>query len=200
MILLWLSPLVALLLARKIRHHLLLKETMVLTVLSSIIFAVAIGQLSILYSVISLLGFCSLYAVAYILNRKKPDPIYQFICSCGLLALGLAIPSIVVSYTDSLVDGGLTAALYWSAAFTMINNSEHLKRNEVIIIAINLLLVASSWLLMTSDYVYGLIPTIFVIAILYQKEQRFSQTILGRRLKLNRDIFIHTLIAISYVM
>ncbi len=198
--LLWLSPLLALLLARKVNHQLLFKETKLLTGLASLFFVVIIGQLTLLNSIIALLGFSSLYAIAYLLSRKDSAHIYQFICSCGLLSLGFALPNIIVFQTNNLLYGVIFAAIYWASAFNSINLSEHLKRNETFIIAVNLILVAASWLLVSSSVNYALVSAIFLISSLYQKEQKFKQTRLGKALNLNGDLFIHSIVAMTYVI
>ena len=199
LMLLWLSPLLALLFARKVKHPLLFKETKLLTGLASLFFAIIIGQLTLLNSIIALLGFSSFYAIAYLLNRKDSAPIYQFICSCGLLSLGFALPNIIAFQTSNLLYGVIFSAIYWASAFNAINLSEHLKRNETFIIAVNLILVAASWSLVSSSVSYALVPAIFLISALYQKEQKFKQTRLGKALNLNGDLFFHSIAAMTYV-
>jgi hypothetical protein len=94
----------------------------------------------------------------------------------------------------------IVASIYWASAFNSINLSEHLKRNEIFIIAVNLILVIASWLLFTSSVIYALVPTLFIISILYKKEQKFKHTRLGTVLNLNGDLFIHSIVAMTYVM
>ena len=199
LMLLWLSPLLALLLARQIKHPLLLKETKLLTGLASLFLALIIGQLTLLTSLIAFLGFSSFYAIAYFLNRKNSTHIYQFICSCGLLSLGFTLPNIIASQTSNLLYGMIFAAIYWASAFNALNLSEHLKRNETFIIVINLILVIVSWLLVSSNVNYALVPAIFLISALYQKELKFKHSLLGKVLNLNSDLFFHSIIAITYV-
>jgi hypothetical protein len=196
---LWLSPLLALLLARKINHSLLYKETKLLTGLASVFLAIIIGQLTLLNTVIALIGFSGFFALAYVLNRKNTAHICQFICSCGLLSLGFALPNTIGFQTDNLLYSVTFAAIYWASIFNAINLSEHFKRNETYITAINLILVVASWLLISLNVNYAIVPAIFIISALYQKEQRFKQTRLGNRLKLNGDLFLHSIGAITYV-
>lgn len=198
--LLWLSPLLALLLARKINHQLLFKETKLLTVLASLCFVIIIGQLTLVNSIIALLGFSSFYAIAYFLNRKDSAYIYQFICSCGLISLGFALPSVIGFQTNSLLYGVIFSAIYWALILNAINLSEHVKRNERFIIAVNLILVVASWSLVSSSVNYALVPTIFLMSALYQKEQKFKQTLLGKTLNLNGDLFFHSILVITYVV
>jgi len=199
LMLLWLSPLLALLLARKVKHELLFKEAKILTGLACLSMALAIGQLTLINSIIALIGFSSFYAIAYFTNRKEPAHIYQFICSWGVLSLGLAIPNIVGFQTNNLLYAVLIATLYWAMAFNALNVSDHLKRNETFIIAVNLLLVIAAWLFIQSNEVYVLVPIIFLAAASYQKENKFRHSRLGKALQLNGDLFLHSIVAISNV-
>jgi hypothetical protein len=197
---LWLSPLLALLLSRKVNHSLLFKEAKLLTGLASVLFTVIIGQLTFVNSIIALLGFASFYALAYFLNRKRSGHIYQFICSWGLLSLGFALPNIIAFQTNNTLFSVIFAAVYWASAFNAINLSEHLKRNEIFIIAMNLILLVASWLLIAVSVNYILVPIIFLISVLYKKEHKFKQTRLGKKLNLNGELFIHSIIAVTYVI
>ena len=197
---LWLSPLIALMLARKINHHLLIKEAKILTGLSSVVFAIAIGQLSLTNSLVATFGFSIFYATAYWFNRRNATDIYQFICSSGILTLGFAIPNIIAFQTSNITYSIIFAALYWSTIFNLVNVSEHLKRIEKFITLTCIALIVAAWSLMFSSASYIAVPAIFLFAALYQKEQRLLNTLLGKKLKLNYDLFLHSLAAISYVI
>lgn len=199
LMILWLSPLMALFLARKVNHHLLFKEVKILTALASLFFVVFVGQLSLTNSAIAFIGFTSFYAIAYTLNRKESVHIYPFICSFGIFSLGFAFTNIVGFYTSSIFYAMIVATLYWAIAFNALNVSAHLKRNEIAIITINLLLVIGAWLLMASNTYYTLVPIIFLAAALYQKENKFRHSLLGKTLQLNSDLFLHSIVAITYV-
>ncbi|KGJ96892.1 DUF2339 domain-containing protein [Colwellia psychrerythraea] len=199
LMLLWGSPLLALLLASKVKHFLLYKETQILTGLASLAFVIAIGELSLINSIIALSGFTGFYAFAYYLNRKNSADIHQFICSWGVLMFGFAVPNIVGSQTDSLFYGIITAGVYWTAVFTALNQSEHLKRNETFITVVNILLVVAAWLLTSSSASYAIVPAIFIFACLYQKEQRFARSKLAEKLKFNGDLLLHSIAVITYV-
>jgi len=199
LLILWLSPLIALLLARKINHHLLLKEAKILTGLASVAFAVVIGQLTLLNSAIALIGFSIFYVIAYLLNRKEAKDFYQFICSWGVLSLGFAIPNIIAFQTDSLFYSAIVATLYWSTLFNVSYLSNNLKRNITFITVINLGLVIGAWLLIPSNTNYVFVPVVFLLATLYQKDQSFIKVFLGEKLKLNSDVFLHSVAAISYI-
>lgn len=199
LMLIWLSPLLALLIARKIKHQVLFNEAKILTGLASVFFALFIGKLTLLNSVLALMGFSGFYVIAYLINRKDASLVYQFICSWGVLSLGLALPNIVGSQTNSLFYAAIIASLYWAIAFNVMTISALLKRNETFIIAINLLLVIGALLLIPSNAFYVVVPVIFLTAALYKKEHKFEHSRLGTALKLNSDLFLHTIAAISYV-
>ena len=167
--------------------------------LASVFFVVSVGQLTLINSIIALIGFSSLYTIAYLLNRKETTPLVQFICSWGVLSLGFAIPNIIGFQTNNLFYAVIIASLYWAMAFNALNVSAHLKRNENFIIAVNLLLVIAAWLLVSSNEFYVLVTIIFLAAALYQKEHKFKQSRLGKKLQLNADLFLHSIAAITYV-
>jgi hypothetical protein len=199
LILIWLSPLLALLIARKVKHYMLFNETKVLTGLSSVFFAITIGQLTFINSIIAFIGFSSFYAICYLFNRKDTSSIYQFICSWGVLSLGFAIPNIAYFQTNSLFYGVITASFYWAIAFNLTNVSAHLKRNETFITTVNLVLVVGAWFLVSSNAFYASVPVIFLISALYKKENKLKYSRLGLALTLNTDLFLHSIAAISYV-
>lgn len=197
---LWLSPLLALLLAHKVKHHLLIKEAKILAVLTCFAFATTVGQLSLINSIITLVGFSSFYGIAYWLNRKETIQIHTFVFGVGVLSLGFAIPNIVGFQTNNLVYGAITAAVYWGVIFNLISCSEHLKRNKVFVTVINLGLVVSAWPLIYIDVYFVIVPAIFLLATLYKKEQRFINSPIGSFFKLNSDLFLHSLVAMSYAV
>ncbi len=199
LMLIWLSPLLALLIARKVKHYMLFNETKVLTGLSSVFFAITIGQLTFINSIIAFIGFSSFYVICYLFNRKDTSSIYQFICSWGVLSLGFAIPNIAYFQTNSLFYGVITASFYWAIAFNLTNVSAHLKRNETFITTVNLVLVIGVWFLVSSNAFYAIVPFIFLTTALYKKEHKFKYSRLGLSLKLNADLFLHSIAAISYV-
>lgn len=200
LMILWLSPLLALFLAQKIKHVILVTETKILTVLASVTFVIGVSQLLLMHSLITLIGFSSYYGLGYWLNRKNPSDIYQFICNWGILTLGTAIPIIVAFQTGHLFYSVLTGIVYWGVLFNLTIFSEHLKRNETLITLINIVLVVLAWLFMFKNAYYVMVPMLFLLFALYQKQQRFLSSILGKTFKLNSDLFLHSIGVISYVV
>jgi hypothetical protein len=200
LMILWLSPLLALFLAKRIKHQLIIKEAKLLTVLASIAFILLVGQLKLVYSLMTLAGFMVFYGIAFYFDKKMSrSELCQFICSWGLVSLGLSIPSIAGFQSDSLLIGLVVMSIFWVTYLGMLNLSEHLKRNEVFITFINVALIFAAWWLTSSNIMYVCIPVIFLIGALYQKNALFRNTQLGTSLGLNCDLFLHTIAAITYV-
>ena len=156
--------------------------------------------MTLLNSLIALTGFSSFYAIAFLINRRDTAHIYQFVCSWGLVSLGMALPNIVGFQTDSLFYALIAAALYWAMALNVINVSGHFKRNETFITAINLLLIIGAWFLISLNVLYVLIPMIFLTTALYQRVHKFNQSRLGEYLSPNSELFFHSVAAITYVI
>jgi len=200
LMILWLSPALAVYLAQKIKHKFLAIEAQILTGLSSVSLIVVVGELTLLNGFISLLGFSCLFLGAFLLHRKGAHFLYQFICTCGVLVLGFAIPSFVGFQTDNILYGLLTAAILWALAFNKLNASEHLKRNELFITITNLALVVIGWILMAFDASYVCIPVIFLAAAIYNKPLQSINSRLNNLFKLNGDLLLHSIAAITYVV
>ena len=201
-VLLWLSPLLALFFARKVGHHILIKEAKVLTAIASIclVIVTCTGQLSLLHTFLSVIGFIGVYAVAYVLNRKTPNDLYQFICSWGLLSLGVTLPVIIGFQLNGILYAGIFAALYWAFAFSNISTSLHCKRNEWLITIINIALIVASWVCISFNATLAIVPALFLITTLYKKEQRFTLSKINSALNQKGDLFLHTIFAITYVI
>ena len=200
LMILWLSPLLALFLTNKIKHQLLVKETKLLTVLASLAFIVLVGQLKLPYSLIALTGFMVFYGAAFYFDKKiYRSELCQFICSWGVISVGFSIPSIIGFQSDSLLIGLIATSLFWVTYLAMLNLSEYLKRNAFFIVLINGILVISAWWLTSSNTIYISMPVMFLIAAIYQKNALFSNTRLGTSLGINGDILLHSIGAITYV-
>ena len=200
LMILWLSPLLALFLAKTVKHQLIVKETKLLTVLASLAFILLTGQLKLIYSIIALAGFMVLYGAAFYFDKKMSrSELCQFICSWGLVSLGFSIPSIIGFQSNSLLIGLVVTSIFWVTYLGMLNFSEHLKRNEVFITMINVALIFAAWWLTSSHVMYVCIPIIFLIGALYQKDTFYRNTRLGTSLGLNCDLFLHTITAVTYV-
>ncbi len=207
MVLLWLSPLLALLLARQIKHSLLLLETKILTALSCVFVLVCFGFYSSFYNNFTLMnftglvgfsGFVGFFVLAYLFNRKDPMPIYQYIMSWGVFFVGIAIASMIGFTTDKALYGVIAAEIYWAGAFYGMSRSAQLKRNELLITVMNILLVCSAWLLMYLSVYYIWVAIIFLAILVYQKHEQCQTTLLAKKLNGHDDIFWHTVAAITY--
>ena len=221
-LLLWLSPLVALILSLVIKHRYLLLETKILTGLASLSLISLIAFLTPLNSVIALCGFILFYGVAYYQHKQlsqvlaePPDgneehspevfttlknSLYKFICSWGLITLGIALPVTMGVYTSSFFVGFMFAAVYWVILFKLLPVSAHVRRNERTVTLSNFLLILSAWFLIQQDVYFALLPGLFIAACLYQKQTTFKDRMLGKRLGLNSDLFLHSIAVITYVL
>ena len=198
LLILWLSPALALFFAQKIKHHLLIKETKVLTGLASILFVLVIGQLSLINSIIALLAFTGFYGITYVLNKKSSTHLYQFICSWGLISLGFALPNAIGFHTNSLLAAFITGVVYWSGCLALINRSEHIKRNQITLYVINALLVISGWILTQENPIYALIPTLFLFTVIYKKEHFINHDFIVKNAKNNSHLILHSIGVITY--
>jgi len=197
---LWLSPLIALFLAKQVKHNLLVKEAKILTVLASIIFTVSVGQLDLLYSLIALAGFCVFYGAGYLLDKKDQIPeLGNFVCNSGVIALGFALPSIIGWQTDSLLIGFMATSLIWLFYIISMNLSKHLLRNKELITVVNIVLVIFGWVLTLTNSLFVFVPLLFLIAAIARKKTLLSDTSLGKTIAENSDLFLHTIGAITYI-
>ncbi len=92
------------------------------------------------------------------------------------------------------------AAVYWVILFKLLPVSAHVRRNERTVTLSNFLLILSAWFLIQQDVYFALLPGLFIVACLYQKQTTFKDRMLGKRLGLNSDLFLHSIAAITYVL
>ena len=201
LMILWLSPAIALFLAQKIQHPLLRKEAKVLTVLASLCFIVVISQLSLAIAISAIAGFLALYLVAYIQDKRiGTNSIYTFVCSWGLIATGFALPIYIGVEANSIfiIVGLMT--LYWAILFNTIELSRHFKNNEFFITITNLSLLVVGWLMTFESANYAVMPCLFLLAAIYQKDKRFKQGILAKKIGAYSDLLLHSFGAITYTL
>ena len=201
LMIIWLSPALALFLAQKIRHQMLIKEAKLLTVLASLSLIIVVGEMTLVTGIVALVGFALFYAVAYILEKKSVRTnTYTFICSWALISAGFALPSFIAFQSDNLFLGILAFSLYWSTAFNGMSNSKHLIRNEVLISITNVFILLGAWTMTFFNASYALMPSIFLLSALYQKQNKFNHYKLGRLLGSHSDLLLHTVAAITYTV
>jgi len=199
LLILWLSPALALLLAQKIKHQSLIAETKLLTVLASISLVCVIGWLTLSYSLLALIGFILFYGVSYLLHKKSPDHIYQFICSWGLISLGFAIPITIGVHTNALLFAIFTSALYWSSCLFLMDRSNHLQRNKKTIYILCSLLVMASWVLTQTKPIYTIIPVLFLLIIILKKAYFSNAALIAKHAKNTSHLLLHSVSVITYL-
>ena len=212
LILMWLPPVIALCLALKIKHKWIIIQTQMLIVLSSLTLLVAVCILPILTGLITLSLFIIFYGAAFILNKRTETPLptvfsglihtslYQYISTFGLFSVGFALPLWVLNIDGSLLFAMMTAAFYWSVLFNRTTEWLFAKPLSLLVNTISAGLILIAWLLMFDSPWYVLVPVIYLIAALYQKEQCFNHSILGKLLDNNSDLGLHAMAAISYIL
>jgi len=199
LIILWLSPALALFFAQKIKHTLIVKQAKVLTVLASLVLMAAIGELSLINSLLALLGFMVFYGSSFLLNKKQANPLYQFICSWALIALGFALSNLVGSYTESFLFAFLTGSIYWASCLAFIGKFEHVKRNQTVVFIINCLFVMSGWILTLTNPYYSVIPVLFLSVMIYQQRYFSTQSFITLFTKNNIHLLLHSVGVITYL-
>lgn len=203
----WLSPAIALFLAATIKHRLLLTEAKILTVLAAIAFIALAPLFSPLFSTLTLLGFITFFAATWwyhqrLSSSEEEQPqqlaLSRFICTFGLLSLGIALPSIIGVHSNHLPVGLVFAACYWIGALTFINRSIHLELNKFIIVIANGLLVVSAWAYTFNNPLYAVIPLMFITSIARRHQVISSYFSIDDKLRENRDIALHLIAVITY--
>jgi len=199
LMILWASPLIALLLAAKIKHKALDIEAKILTVGASIGLIGLTAAMDLMYLLISLVGFIAFFALAFYLDKKRADSaLYQFICGCGVITLGLAIP-LAIAINGSWLFGALGAAALWALYFVLIDRLAYFKRIEDLIVVAIAMLVMSCWLLTLIDSWYVIVPILFGCSVFYQRNTGLKTSKVGQSLGANTGLFIHSVMLITYV-
>lgn len=196
---LWLSPLLALFFAAKIKHHLLIKEAKFLTVAATLSLIISLAWLGLVESLAALAGFAALYGCAYFIHRKQiSENLTQFICSWGLIGLGVSIPIIITTQTATQFAGLLSAAIFWSVCFYCRSFSIHLSRNELLITTGCALLMLASWAMTPVEYYYASVAAVILAVAVYHKTINFSDSLLAKRLGDYSDLLLHSMAAVTY--
>jgi len=212
LILVWLPPVIALLFSLKIKHKWIIAETQILIGLSALGLLLAVYELPAIYGLITL-GLCvAFYAVSFIVNKRTESPLpailsasvesslYKYIYTFGLFTVGFALPLWILSIDESILFALITAAVYWSVLFNRSVEWLAFKPLSILVNAVSGWIILIAWLLIFENASYAVIPVIYLIAALYQKVQRFNQSLLGKLLGKNSDLGLHIIGAISYVL
>ncbi len=200
-----LSPLVASLLAYRYKKTVFLIETKLLTVLSSLVVIVLLGTHNWLSALIGTLGFTLFYTSAIFFNQRfikqlSLRKLTYFIVSWGIATLGSALPIAVAWLFNDIYSAFIVASIYWLICFAFVNKIVYLKRNEILINSINVLLILVSWKLsLVENVTFMLMPVAFLGLLSYQYKQQQQLRLINRITKGNVDILLHSIAAISYI-
>lgn len=213
LMILWLSPALALLFAEKVKHPLLIIEAKVLTLLSSISLVFLISWLKPSLALVALLGFTGFYFAAFFINKATNKEIntksnakttnnslHLFICSCGFTALGLALPHLVGAAADSLLYAMLMASVYWVLAFMGMAHSDHLQRNKKVITLVNAFIIVSAWVFTIQNAWFACLPAIFIVAAVIENKRQGHHASFYKLLNDKSDLALHLLVALTYTL
>jgi hypothetical protein len=201
----WLSPLVASLLAYRYKKNIFVVETKLLTVFSSLVVIVLLGTNNSLSALIAILGFMFFYTSAIFFNQRfikqlSLRKLSYFIVSWGIATLGSTLPIAVAWLFNDGYIAFIVASIYWLICFSFINKIVYLKRNEILITSINILLILASWTLsLIENVTFMLMPVVFLGLLSYQYNQQQRLRFINRITKANVDILLHSITAISYI-
>ena len=200
----WLSPLLASLLAYRYKLTAFFIETKLLTVLSSLVVIVLLGLNHWLSALIATLGFSAFYGSAIFFNQRFIKQLAlrkftYFIVSWGITTLGIALPIASAWLVNDTYSAFIVASVYWLICFAFINKTVYLKRNEMLINGVNILLILLSWKLsLVENVTFMLMPVIFLGLLSYHYKQQQRLSVINRITKGNIDILLHSIAAISY--
>ncbi|REL29245.1 DUF2339 domain-containing protein [Thalassotalea euphylliae] len=198
--LLWLSPMIAHLLAHKLKQDIIVKEAKLLTLFTSLLFIGLIAVVEPILGLFAIAGFAILYGVAFYIERQAIDKaLEQYICSWGIVSLSFALPIYIASYTNSMLIGVLLGAVIWLTHLVFIKYSSHLMRNERLIVAVVGMSIILAWGLTFVDALYALVPMAFLLAS-WQRKGLLESTLIGRFFGENTPLLLHALGAVSYVV
>jgi len=212
LMLMWLPPVIALFFSLKIKHKWIVIQTQILVGLSSLVLLLAVSGLPTINGLITLALFVSFYGITFILDKRTKTlflaifshntgiSLYKYIYAWGLFTVGFALPLWVLNIENSMLAGMITAALFWGILF---NRAIEWLRFKLLIILVNTVsacIIITAWGLMFDNALYALIPVIYLVAALYQKEHYFNQSLLAKSLKENGDLGLHVVGAVSYIL
>ncbi|MBL4910492.1 MAG: DUF2339 domain-containing protein [Alteromonadaceae bacterium] len=201
---LWLSPLLASLFAYRYKQTAFFIETKLLTVLASLTVIVLLGSNHWLSAIIATLGFTVFYTSAIFFNKRFIKKLIlrklsYFIVSWGIVTLGIALPIAVGWLANDAYSAYLVASIYWLACLAFINKIVYLKRNQVLITSLNILLILVAWKLSFAEGIkFMLMPASFLLLLSYQYKQQQRLGLINRLTNYNVDILLHSITAISY--
>jgi len=201
LLVLWLSPLLALMLAIRIKHVLLAKEFKLVISLASAFFAIAISGLNLVYASLALGLFSGLFYVCFWLNQQDGDlkkELGYFGQKVGLYSLGVAVPVYLGSQLDSALIFGISAALYWAVALYFVTRPSLLQECQKSISVINILIFFVACLLSLSMSEFIVMPALFFIGVLLKRPYPLLAPWPKCKLFEHQDLVIHGFGVISY--
>jgi len=199
MLLMWLSPVIALFLALKIKHIFIIWQAKILLVLTGILLTIGVLILPALPGLTLLGVFVACYSGAFLLNKRTSNQLYQFAYILGQLALGFALPAWVLEHDTNMILGLITASLYWGLLFSRAVQSKYIVPITIFIYAISGWLVLIAWVLTLNSPYYVIIPMVYIGFGLRDKKQLVQQLGIEKLLNKNGELLFHLVGAVTYV-
>jgi len=196
----WLSPLIAVMLALKIKHVFIVWQAKILVAMASVLLCIGIVALPMFAGSIVLGVFSLFYIGAFVANKRTGEALYQYIYSVGILILGIALPIWVHEWTNSDSLALITAAMYWGALLNRSIVWESAKWLQVVTHVVSGLIILIAWVGIEKSVAFALVPVIYIIAALYDKEKSFKHSLVGNKLGNNSELGLHFIGAITYLI
>jgi len=200
LLVIWLSPLIASLLAYRFKKPILVLETKILTLLSGGALIGLLASLGWNHAALALIGFIIFYASAWRQNNRsiKRDLSF-FIITSGVFILGIALPVATGLLSNNIYVAYSVATLYWLVNLAWVNKSIYLHRNASVIMLVNSLLVIAAWkLTLLSGAQYTIMPIGFLLVLTYQYKQKQRLKLLSSLVGQQIDLLLHAILAITY--
>lgn len=200
LLVLWLSPLIASLLAYRFKKPILDLETKFLTLLSGGVLIGLLASLGWSHAALALLGFIVFYASAWRQNNSTINrKLSFFIITSGVFIIGIALPVATGLLSNNIYVAYSVATLYWLTNLAWVNKTIYLHRNATVIMLVNSLLVIAAWkLTLLSGAQYTIMPIGLLLLLTYQYKQKQRMKLLNSLVGQQIDLFLHAILAITY--
>ena len=199
--LLWLSPLIAVVLSTYVKHRFLVFEAKLLLALGALVWVISSMFASNSGVVIGFCGFGLMFIVSYLLTMKHQlEQQAGFIFTTALVSFGFAIPILAVQMNAHAELAWQIFALYWLSCFVLARKAKRLWQNERLITLMSLLALVLSWGLSADNVHFSIIPFYFAMACLIRhRANTYQKSWLSKWFKPHHSLFLHTLAIASYV-
>ncbi|MBM7073214.1 DUF2339 domain-containing protein [Shewanella sp. 202IG2-18] len=198
-LILWVSPLLAVLLSHKIKNKWLDIEAKVLFIISAITSVILIGDQTLLNGLIGICGFFACYAIGYrYLSENNQHTTKPFILGCGLISMSFILSIFIGKLANSFWVGFNVFNVYWLLAFYALVSIHQLQKHRMIIYVSLSLSLFITWGLLLLDYHYVSIILIMILVLFISFPKHFKNTFFGTLGGQNNKLFLNATLSISY--